>query len=176
MSGRREPSGVTEEGGGTDDGGNDEAERSDRGHREDRSASDGEDTSHSRPTVSSDGAYALLWGVVALLAAALSFDGSVDLVVGLAGFTGAVGGYAVVRDLRHGRPPSTLEFLWMGTPALLGAGVAALGGRYLAAGGLGVVALATLVEGYGWFGAGTDEAGDGGDEAEGSEEPDGRGA
>ncbi|MEF8843554.1 MAG: hypothetical protein V5A62_18335, partial [Haloarculaceae archaeon] len=102
-----------------------------------------------------DGAYALLWGVVALAAAALAFDGSADPLVGLAGFAGGVGLYAAVRDL-SGRPPRTLEYLWMGTPALLGAGVAALSGRLLVAGGLGVVALATLVEGYGWFGAGDD--------------------
>jgi hypothetical protein len=109
-----------------------------------------------RPTLSSDGAYALLWGVIALLAAALSFDGSVDPVAGLAVLAGAVGLYAAARDLLHGRPPASLEYLWMGTPALLAAGIAAFDGRFLAAGGLGVVALATLVEGYGWFGAGGD--------------------
>ena len=118
-----------------------------------------------RPTVSADGAYALLWGVVALAAAALSFDGSVGVVVALAGLAGAVGLYAAARDLLRGRPPTNLEYLWMGTPALLGAGVAALDGRLLPAGGLAVVALATLVEGYGPFGtgAGTDD-GTGGDE------------
>jgi len=126
---------------------------------------DREPPGRSRPTLSGDGAYALLWGVVALAAAALVFDGSADPLVGLAGFAGGVGLYAAVRDL-SGQPPTTLEYLWMGTPALLGAGLAAFSDRLLVAGGLGVVALATLVEGYGWFGAGTDEGenenGDGG--------------
>jgi hypothetical protein len=129
--------------GGVDDGGAGARERAVRG----------------RPTVSADGAYALLWGVVALAAAALSFDGSVGVVVALAGVAGAVGLYAAARDFLRGRPPTNLEYLWMGTPALLGAGVAALDGRLLPAGGLAVVALATLVEGYGPFGtgAGTDD-------------------
>ena len=121
-----------------------------------RELEDRERVVRERPTISSDGAYVLLWGVVALVAAALSFDGSVDPVAGLAGLAGAVGLYAAARDLLRGRPPASLEYLWMGTPALLGAGVAAFDGRLLAAGGLGVVALATLVEGYGWFGAGDD--------------------
>jgi len=116
---------------------------------------DREPAGRPRPTLSGDGAYALLWGVVALAAAALAFDGSADPLVGLAGVAGGVGLYAAVRDL-SGRPPAGLEYLWMGTPALLAAGVAALDGRLLTAGGLGVVALATLVEGYGWFGAGDD--------------------
>jgi hypothetical protein len=126
-----------------------------------------------RPTLSSDGAYALLWGVIALLAAALSFDGSVDPVAGLAVLAGAVGLYATARDLLRGRPPASLEYLWMGTPALLGAVVAALDGRLLAAGGLGVVALATLVEGYGWFGAGA--TGEERENDEGKHEDDGNG-
>jgi hypothetical protein len=109
-----------------------------------------------RPTLSTDGAYALLWGVVALVAAALAFDGSLA-VAGLAGVAGGVGLYAAGNDLLRGRSPASLEYLWMGTPALLGAGVSALDGRLLAAGGLGVVAAATLVEGYGWFGAGDDD-------------------
>ena len=129
-----------------------------------------ESPARQRPTLSTDGAYALLWGVIALAAAVLSFDGSIDPVPGLAGIAGAVGVYAVARDLLRGRPPASLEYLWMGTPALLGAGVATLDGRFLAAGGLGVVALATLVEGYGWFGAGDDGEGGGtGGNGEGEE-------
>ena len=96
----------------------------------------------------------------------LSSDGSIDPVVGLAAIAGVVGGYAAARDLLRGRPTAGLEYLWMGTPALLAAGIAALDGRLLTAGGLGAVALATLVEGYGWFGAGDE----GEERANGSEE------
>jgi hypothetical protein len=158
MPGRAKPPDVTDDVGDT-------VERDE--HRVDGDGrTDGSRGSRSRPTLSGDGAYALLWGVVALAAAALAFDGSADPLVGLAGFAGSVGLYAAARDL-SGRPPTTLEYLWMGTPALLGAGIAALSGRLLVAGGLGVVALATLVEGYGWFGAGENgEAGEGGTDRE----------
>jgi len=143
----------------TDDRGSDPARASDSAG----DGGDGDDDTRSpraRPTLSGDGAYALLWGVVALAAAALSFDGSLGAVVVLAGFAGTVGLYAAARDLLRGRPPATLEYLWLGTPALLGAGTAALEGHLLPAGGLGVVALATLVEGYGRFGAGDDGNGE----------------
>jgi uncharacterized membrane protein YgdD (TMEM256/DUF423 family) len=137
----------------------------------------GERAGRTRPTLSSDGAYALFWGVIALVAALLSFDGSVGAVAVLAGVAGAVGLYAAARDLLRGRPPTSLEYLWMGTPALLAAGIAALSDRLVIAGGLGVVALATLIEGYGWFGAGGDGADGGGEadadvEGDGSERPD----
>ena len=121
--------------------------------------SGGERADRTRPTLTSDGAYALFWGVIALVAALLSFDGSVGAVVVLAGVAGAVGLYAAARDLLRGRPPTSLEYLWMGTPALRAAGIASLSDRFVIAGGLGVVALATLIEGYGWFGAGANEEG-----------------
>ena len=152
MSGRRRTSSVSD--GEPDDRSEQSGEPAVPDGEDERRAR--EDDDRERPTLSSDGAYALLWGVVAIVAAALSFDGSVDPVAGLAGVTGAVGFYTAARDLLRGRPPASLEYLWMGTPALLGAGIAAFDGRLLAAGGLGVVALATLVEGYGWFGAGDD--------------------
>ena len=147
------------------EGGDDPRDGTGRAGQSDVTGED-ERSDRTRSTLSSDGAYALLWGVVALAAALLSFDGSVGAVVVLAAFAGAVGLYAAARDLR-GRPPTSLEYLWMGTPALLAAGIAALSGRFVVAGGLGVVALATLVEGYGWFGAGKDDEGD---EADGANE------
>ena len=117
---------------------------------------DGRPASRARPTLSTDGAYALLWSAVALAAAFLSFDGSLGAVLVLAGVAGGVGLYAAARDLRD-HPPTSLEYLWIGTPALLAAGVASRSGRFVVAAGLGVVALATLVEGYGWSGAGADD-------------------
>ena len=147
MSGGTQLSGVTDDG---------ETHRTDEGERPGGGRAD-----RTRPTLSSDGTYVLLWGVIALIAAVLSFDGAVGAVVVLAGGAGVVGLYAAAHDLR-GHPPTSLEYLWMGTPALLAAGIASLSGRFVVAGGLGVVALATLIEGYGWFGAGTNEEGGGG--------------
>ena len=134
---------------------------------------DREGPARTRPTISADGAYVLLWSVIALAAAGFSFDGSLGPVAALAGVAGVLGTYAAARDLLGGRPPASLDYLWIGTPALVAAGVAALDGRFLAAGGLGAVALAMLVEGYGWFGAGEDDEGSGDEESEGGGNEDG---
>jgi hypothetical protein len=94
--------------------------------------------------LSAPGTFTLIWGVSALALLAIDTVDGVGAVEAFAAAAGAVGLLAVFTDLLFDRRPGATVFLFMGVPALLGAGLAGFEGTLLTAAGLGVVGVATL--------------------------------
>lgn len=99
--------------------------------------------------LSAPGTFTLVWGLSALALAAIDAADGLGLVEAFAGAAGAVALVAVLADLAFDRQPGTTVFLFVGVPALLGAGLAGFQGTLLTAVGLGVVGIATLGRVYG---------------------------
>ena len=114
--------------------------------------------------LSAPGTFTLVWGVSALAVAAIDAADGVGPVEGFAAVAGLVALVAVAADLLFDRRPGTTVFLFVGVPALLGAGLAGFEGTLLTAVGLAVVGIATLGRVYGL--PGEDEPEAEGDETE----------
>ena len=99
--------------------------------------------------LSAPGTFVLVWGLSALALVAVDAADGVGAVEGFAAVAGVVALLAVAADLVLDRRPGTTVFLFVGVPALLGAGLAGFEGTLLTAAGLGVVGIATLGRVYG---------------------------
>jgi hypothetical protein len=99
--------------------------------------------------LSAPGTFTLVWGLSALALAAIDAADGIGAVEGFAAVAGLVGLAAVALDMFADRRPGTTVFLFMGVPALLGAGLAGFDSKLLSAAGLAVVGIATLGRVYG---------------------------
>jgi hypothetical protein len=115
--------------------------------------------------LSAPGTFTLVWGLSALALAAIDAADGVGTVAAFATVAGLV---AVLADFAFDRRPGTTVFLFVGVPALLGAGLAGFEGRLLSAVGLAVVGVAMLGRVYGLPGEDdpTVETGDAAEERE----------
>ncbi|MFC7229371.1 hypothetical protein N0B31_18370 [Salinirubellus salinus] len=118
--------------------------------------------------LSAPGTFTLVWGLSALALAAIDAADGVGTVAAFATVAGLVAVLAVLADFAFDRRPGTTVFLFVGVPALLGAGLAGFEGRLLSAVGLAVVGVAMLGRVYGLPGEDdpTVETGDAAEERE----------